>query len=87
MSDTNDQKARERAELNNALTNPILLRAFEGALCDLWKDKRGQPTIEGSAMAFHQYDGACELIARLYDKASVKPQNHVAPRRIRHNAL
>ena len=87
MSDTTEEKEQERATLNNILTNPTMIRALEGALSDIWKEKRAKNTIEGSAMAYQYYDGACELIAILYNKSRVKPNMTVAPRRIRHNAI
>lgn len=87
MSDTNTQAERDRAALNNVLTTPVLIRAIEGALSDMWKEKRGHSTVEASALAYQYYDGACELIAKLYAKASEKPNMTVAPKKMRHNAL
>lgn len=87
MSNTTDtREAEERAALNNLLTTPILIRAIEGALSDTWRDKRAKTTVEESALAYQHYDGACELVAKLYSKAKAKPNMTIAPKVLRHNA-
>lgn len=75
----------EKDSLKQLLENPILKKAMDAALVEIWRKRRGVDTLEASAMAFNYFSGASEVLVELHALADVKKEDFsVGPRKLKH---
>ncbi len=75
---------KEKADLRELLSVPIMKKAIEDSLREVWRRKRGMETLEGAAMAYNHQSGASDFLDALYSLAEIKDTFHVPMRKLKH---
>lgn len=74
----------QKSDLRGMLESTLMRKAIDEALSAVFRERRGQQTLEGCAMSYNFNEGAFSVLNRLQGLADIAP-SHAAPsaRRLR----
>ena len=75
----------EKQLLSQLLRNTVFQKAVTNALAEAIRRKRGNDSLEGSAMAFQYQEGAREIVETIYGYAEIQQSPTILPRKLIHH--
>lgn len=81
MSDTLSDESK--GALKRMLDEPLMRKALNLVMVDVWQTKAMAPSLEQAAMAYNYYAGAVEAFERLHSLADLKKTQTPVSKRLR----